>query len=159
MWLPLYPASLDRATSSFFPSARFWLWAKLTSGSLQHHIVSLKIKVVIEPCDVSMVPSTFLLHISICLIMSLFKYIFMTPLDEIVLWSSSTFWLLPRCELNSWLESYHPCLSMNLCCHQQHPCPFSWPQDLVMFCVYLKFLANLGIDPCVFLLIFKSNFT
>ena len=94
------------------------------------------------------------LHPSCCLMASLLDGIFIEPLDK-ALWSTSTFWLPLRWQLNSWWEI--PSLTFNdLSYHWQPPCLIS-NTCLIMSWLYLGLLAIPAIVLWVFLVIFNSN--
>ena len=82
-------------------------------------------------CRISLTISS--LHHSFDLMSSPTDYIFMKPLDKNFSWSSSTFWVLPGYQLNSWWEI--PSLPLDeLCYHRQLYCLPS-NTNLFAFCV------------------------
>ena len=135
---------------SFFPGARFvWLWAKLTLQIFNIILFSLKIKVVIEPCDISMLSIDLLLHISFvwschCSITSSWHLSMNCVVIIIDILTSFRMWI----EFHD--EKYHPCPSI-ICVVIDNILALFPTQTWSCVGYILKFLTNLEIDPCVFL--------
>ena len=125
------------ATWSLFPEHNFWWWAKLTSIFLVLPF-HLKQQAWFRVCVVSVVSITFrsILPFAWC---RRWAIISSWNLSTNVSWSSSTFWALPRYQLNSWWEI--PSLPSMICFIIDHSIAFRSTQTRSCFVLYLEILA------------------
>ena len=122
----------------FFPKHNLRRWAKLTSIFL---VISLLLEqqTWFRVCVLTVVPITFCFHHCFDLMSSIDRLHLHETSRQNLSWSSSTFWVPPGYQLNSWWEI--PSLPLDdLCYHRQHSC-FPFNTNLFMFCV-------VPWDPC-----------